>query len=448
MAYLFIFASLVCAILMFKVKIEYKIAILLLSFILFTYTGLPFASIKMSRFILICFILSELGHYRCFMNAIRGTFVWKITGVFLLSMIILIIGSPHLRDLGTLSFLIRDEMILKYFVLLYMYYACKSSESLRPAIRISYYGLIILTVLGILNFFMHESIYISSMSQISGGLQNSNIRMDLFDGARNRVQSLFLNPFDYGYICMLLMLFHLYGFKEKMEGKTHFAIALGCCLFGIVACGSRTVILSGLIGFVVFCLLGFKATKGLRVLMIISVLFFMAYMTVPSVGEKVDETLSMFDKNSNMEGSTVEGRNTQFTAVFYHIKDNLLLGRGYLYFVQDLGWGKGKGYLVDKDLYGLEGVMMNYLLERGIVGLIFYYIYYISLFVHLWKRRKLEKTVSALGISVLAVYMFFANMTGELNSVIPTLLLVGCTVKLLDVKNNVTTPVFSKSNNN
>lgn len=439
MAYIFIIASLLCAIFIFKVKLEYKIAILLLSFMLFTYTCLPFASIKMSRLVLICFILSVLRHYRCFMNAIRGTFVWKITGIFLLSMIILIIGSPHLRDLGTISFLIYDEIIFKYFVLLYMYYACKSSESLRPAIQISYYGLIILTIFGVLNLLMHESIYISTMSQISGGLQNSNIRIDLFDGVRNRVQSLFLNPFDYGYICILLMLFHLYGFKEKMEGKTHFTVALICCLFGIVTCGSRTVILCSLIGFIVFCFLCFRATKGFRLLMVMSFLFFMAYTTVPSVGEKIDETLSMFDKNSTMEGSTVEGRNTQFAAVFYHIKDNLLLGRGYLYFVQDMGWGKGKEYLVDQDLFGLEGVMMNYLLERGVIGLVFYYIYYISLILYLWKQRKQEKSVSALGISVLAVYMVFANMTGELSSVIPTLLLVGCTVKLIDIKKKYNT---------
>ena len=40
----------------------------------------------------------------------------------------------------------------------------------------------------------------------------------------------------------------------------------------------------------------------------------------------------------------------------------------------------------------------------------------------------------AFGISVLSVYLAFANMTGELSSVYPTLLLLGYVFKVIDNK--------------
>ena len=69
-------------------------------------------------------------------------------------------------------------------------------------------------------------------------------------------------------------------------------------------------------------------------------------------------------------------RIVQFTAVLYHIKDHLLFGRGKDFFSIDLGFGEeGIKTLIDKDLLGLESVLMNLLLERGIVGVLFWCVF-------------------------------------------------------------------------
>lgn len=51
----------------------------------------------------------------------------------------------------------------------------------------------------------------------------------------------------------------------------------------------------------------------------------------------------------------------------------------------------------------------------------------------------------AFGISVLSVYLAFANMTGELLSVYPTLLLLGYVFKVIDNKRQSTTFIQKKA---
>ena len=90
-----------------------------------------------------------------------------------------------------------------------------------------------------------------------------------------------------------------------------------------------------------------------------------------------------------------------------------------------------KEYLVDQDLFGLEGVLMNYLLERGFLGICFYLFFYVYVLCFFYKHKSVDKNISALGVSILVTYLAFANMTGELNSVFPTLLITGICLKVL-----------------
>ena len=183
----------------------------------------------------------------------------------------------------------------------------------------------------------------------------------------------------------------------------------------------------------VFC--AFQLGKKIKLLFVVFFISIIGYITIPAVSEKVDFAMSAFDENSDVGGSSMEGRTAQYAAVFYHIKDSPLFGKGYMYFTIDLGWGKGKAYIVDKDLFGLEGVAMNYLLERGFVGYVFYLLFYIILFVYLIKNRRKGKNEFALGVSILAAYFAYANMTGELFSAQPTLLILGCTIGIIYNKN-------------
>ena len=82
---------------------------------------------------------------------------------------------------------------------------------------------------------------------------------------------------------------------------------------------------------------------------------------------------------------------------------------GYNYFNRDLGWGEGKKYLEDDRLYGLEGVHLNYILERGFLGFFLYLLFYFMIFNYFRKSRQINKHMSALGMSVLLTYLSFIN---------------------------------------
>ena len=156
--------------------------------------------------------------------------------------------------------------------------------------------------------------------------------------------------------------------------------------------------------------------------------------TTGAIDVVFEKISSMFLSSSNVEGSSMDGRILQIGSVLYHIKDCMFFGNGYGYFLIDMGWAEGKQALVDKDLFGIEGIYMNILLERGVVGLVFYYVFWLILLFYLFLKRKTDIVTSACAISLVVCYIVFAHATGELGSLPSTLFFVGICLNKLNFK--------------
>lgn len=426
-------ALIVLCLLMFKVDRKYKLAILLLSAICFNCVTIPFIPFGNARFILcICFFLSELNYMKCHIKSLKKTILKTLILSVCVATIVLAINSPHYDNFMQYARLILKELVTKYFVVCYAFLSIQKEQDLRPTLQVSYYGLLILTGLAILNYITKHAIFIDEMLK---GMELTDVMADAGSkftyAERFRVQAMFFNPFDYGYICILLLLFNWYGYLKHYVNIKRFYIIISSCMFGIIFCGCRTIILCFLASCLVYILFAFNLRKKVKYVTICSLGCIFLLMTIPFLQDKMNEILSIFDKNSSMSGSSIEMRSLQYAAVMYHIRNHFLFGRGLDYFNIDLGWREGKQFLVDKDLFGLEGIMMNYLLERGIVGVIFYFFFYGYLLIFIIKHNHKDKLVSALCISTIVTYLLFANMTGELSSAFPTLLILGCGIKLL-----------------
>lgn len=434
-----IIAVLICCLLMFVVRREYKAGILIMGTIVFTVVSIPAVPFHKANILLpLSFLLSEVKHLNAMIRSTRGKLIWNLMGIAILLSVLTIIASPHLRDAESLRIFVQGELFFKYFVLLYAFWAFSTEESIKPSLRVTFYAMIVLTAFGVLNSVTKSADFVSLMTQ---GAAKTTVSFNGEDAGqvymtsdRFRVQAMFLSPFDYGYICVLMLLLHIYGFIHKYETKIRFYIVASCCIFGILSCGCRTNIFCALIGVSVFFLLAYKFGKSIRLSLLAIFLASISYMCVPAVQEIFDNMMTMFDKNSNVTGSSMELRAVQYAAVLYHIQDNPLLGCGYQYFLIDMGWGQGREFLLDPRLAGLEGVIMNYILERGFIGVFLYLLFYISILYYFYKNRKKASMSIAFGISVLSVYLAFANMTGELSSVYPTLLLLGYVFKVIDNK--------------
>lgn len=429
-------ALFILCLLMFNVSRKYKLAILLLSAICFNcirFYAVPFG---LSSYVLcISFILSEFLCIKNDIKQIKNSILKPLIYSAILATIILAIYSPHYNNLAQYIRLVIMELFAKYFVLCYSFLSIRKEDDIRPIFRISYYGLLILTVFALLNYITKSAFFVNEMYRgmvLTDVMQDAGNKFTYSD--RFRVQAMFFNPFDYGYICILLFLFNLYGFSKLLVKKRHFYITVVCCFWGIITCGCRTNLLCFFIGIFVYSLFAFNLKKKIRFFTYAVLIVILSLSFLPFFSEKMDEMFSMFDKNSSMGGSSIEMRILQYTAVMNHIKEHFFFGRGLDYFNIDMGWGKGKQYLADQDLFGLEGVLMNHLLERGFIGVCFYLFFYFYILIYYYKNKYKDKHIAALGISVLISYLVFANMTGELKSVFPTLLLLGVCLKILYTK--------------
>lgn len=414
---------------MFFIDKNKKYVLLLINYICLTPITIPGVPFGNSVFIVpICFFISELKKITNDYHNL-SFYLKKILLIMIIATIILQINSPHYNDSAfNTTRLIISELITKYFIIAYAFISIKNLDDFQKISKGLYYALIILTIFGILNLITHSSILLNSL-----GFENSNVDNDRF-----RVQALFANPFDYGYTCIILLYVIIILYNKGFMTIKKYYISLACCIFGIVTCGSRSVILTAIISYLIYIILAKSFSKKLYILVIATILSIASYNFIPGVNEKVNQTLSIFTDSSGnkVEGSNLDMRETQYLTTLFYIKDNPLFGRGKDFFNIDLGWkdiGENRD-LVITDLAGLEGVLMSLLLERGFIGVLFYFIFYITLFFKFIKYKKYDKETSCIGISIIIAYITFANSNGELNSVGPTLLVCGALLHILETK--------------
>ena len=172
----------------------------------------------------------------------------------------------------------------------------------------------------------------------------------------------------------------------------------------------------------------FQLNRNVIYGMIAVMLLILSYNTVPAFEEKVNQVTDIFAENSETEGSSIELRMSQYGYVLICIEGNewLGLGKGYWFY----------SYTVNpdsvRDLLGIESVILQNLLERGIIGLVLWAAFYTIIFIYFWRNRKRRKKLTGLGVSILSLYLFFSIGTGELGSVYPTMLLLGFVIKAIE----------------
>ena len=422
---------------MFFISHDKKIALMFIGCMILTLLRMNIPIFTSANFLLIgCFLLSEFSNWKAMVKRWMRNPVGKVLIIVLLSVLLCIINSPHLHEFKDAISFLRNELLLKYFALGYTFYSIRNEKGLRTIIRYSIIPMFVLTFLGIVNLLEQRSAFVNEMmSNWASTSAVYELAGDAFtDSERFRVQAMFVNPFDYGYICLLCLLLYIYGYTRKVMNKNLFSVLLFCCIFGILLCGCRTIVVCSVLGVITILLLAYRLGKSLTYCLAALALATLSYMTVPVVNEKVDEMLTVFSDTSGREigGSNIDMRSVQFAAVLYHIKDSPAFGRGVKFFYYDMGWEDGRQGLKDSRLMGIEGVYLGFLLERGFIGYFLYLSVWIIILIYLYKHRSFRRKLSALGISVWVVYTAFANMTGELLSVFPTLLIIGAVLGVMN----------------
>lgn len=416
-----------------------KLLVLIVGMICLTALPCPLPLVNSMSTALPCFyLLSQIKHFKCHIRRLKRSILYPLLLIVIVASLILFIHSPHFNDLTNYKafYFFRDLLFATYFYLCFGFLGCYNKIIYRKIASTIFVCTLVLTFWGILNIIGGKSYFID---YIYGNSSLSNDTLDkalstVGDSQRFRVTAMFLNAFDYGYICCTILLFQLLMFKNKILSKTRMFITALCCAFGAFACGSRSVLLTMIISVLVFVLFAYSLKKKIKISLIGIILIIVVSQTTGALDVVFEKISSMFLSSSNVEGSSMDGRILQIGAVLYHIKDCMFFGNGYGYFLIDMGWAEGKQALVDKDLFGIEGIYMNILLERGVVGLVFYYVFWLILLFYLFLKRRTDIVTSACAISLVICYMVFAHATGELNSLPATLFFIGICLNNMNSK--------------
>ena len=432
-------AVIICMLAMFKVSRPYKVAIIILTemvFLLVKVPGLPYG--MANNLVPLAFIASEIPHVGTLLASAKGKIVWKLLILVLFSTLIAFIFSPHLHDLTVFRAYFRSNIIFCYFLLIYSYWCYSGENSLKPTLKITYYAMIFITIMGILNLLTMRAGWIELVvgnRGMAGDRSAEEFATFFVEQERFRNQSVFQYAFDYGFCCISILLLHIYAVIRKLESKKTFTIVALCCLFGIFTCGCRTIMFCAIIALLSFYTMAYNVKKIINISAIAIPLLIMSYWFIPVVNNQVNTMMTLFDKDEDLGGSSIEGRMIQYAAVGYYIQDDLLFGRGVGFYSIDLNGSAAAKDRADRDLQGLEGVTSEYLLERGIVGLALYLLFWLWMFFHIRKMKKTAPKLAALGCSIIIAYLVFAIMTGQLNSLLYILPILGYVLKTVDIYN-------------
>ena len=424
-----IIVTLVCCLLMFYVKREWKAAMLIMGAMTLTLVNIPVIPLHKANLLLqVAFLLSEWRDLPRYFNRLRYTpYLWIPLLIVTFSALLATLTSPYTGIKETM----KSELLFKYFTLAYAFWAVKDEKSLKPVLQVSMYCLIVLTFFGAINYITKSSIFVNAVTEGRTSRFGDVALGDLYtESDRFRVQSMFTYAFDYGYICAAILLLHLHGWYRRLESKREFIIAIVCCSFGVFICGCRTVWMSAALSIACYYMWAFKLNRNVMYGIVALILLVIAYNTVPAVEEKVNQVTDAFVEDSETKGSSIQMRIIQYASVLIRIEGHEWLGLGKGYWEHIFTEDRASV----SDILGVESVILSYLLEKGIIGLILWAAFYTIIFLYFWNNRKKRKKLTGLGVSILSLYLFFSIGTGELGSVYPTMLLLGIAMKMIDSK--------------
>ena len=431
-ATLFKVILILCCLLMLTLKRKYKPAVFIFGYAVLSEVSLPLPMGNTVFFLPIFYIFTEGLRFKEMIKSFRIKELVFALIVFAISFLYNYANSPHYwGSVPQFVTLLFRECITTYFILVVGFFSLKDVKTFKPFLQVAFISLIILTVFGVINYITKES---TMLDLITGGATKRETSVGgLFSNeTRFRTQSLFIQPFDYGYMCLLILLVTVYGYTRGLVRKNRLIAVALMSMFGVLTCGCRTVIYSFVLSALAYAFLYLKGNRVPIYIGVTIITISLLYTYSPFFRSKVEFAMSVFsEKDAEIGGSDIESRTIQLVRVFYYLQDHLWMGRGYDFFWIDLQFSEGQQYSLDPDLLGLEGVHLKYLLERGIIGYTMYLIFYLLLFSYIWRHRRSNREEASAALCLLVLYLTFAHMTGELKSVPPTLLVLGMFLRLI-----------------
>ena len=231
----------------------------------------------------------------------------------------------------------------------------------------------IVILYGIFNYVIAFNPYIAYITLIT----DSDVDMsNAFQGEdrgfiHGRISSTFIHPLQLGQCALLLFSYSFYRIKPHIHTVLFIIFMLGLILM-CVLCGSRSAIFPMLMVPLIY-LLHMKRSRMVKYLFgVVFLLFFCYPMLSRQARTSIEGLVFVWDQTAanraGIKGSSIDGRGDQLNAALHIVKDNPL-------------FGKGEGYVKEygsrhPEMMGYESILLEYIVEGGIVGLMVFIVFY------------------------------------------------------------------------
>lgn len=393
-------------------------------------TRIPFA-IEFKRWITICLILYYIGAHIINRQRFTSYPLKKSLSLMFIGSVILIIFDTRFGLISRLLYPFLDAIDIYIVIFFAFFYAkdFKLDKLYKPAAIIT-----VLTVgYGIFNYITGSNpIYFL----IESAYGNNYSDGQTFE--RINVKSFCRYTFDFGLNCIFLTLYFLYlllTFKRKWTTYILFLLSL----VGVFICGSRTIIITAATAIIILIITTLNLSKSLKIFFTLAFAVLCMYVCLPPVQSMIDTTwTSIFTQSSEIEGSSVSMRQAQLAESLIIWARKPFLGNGFKYIFLELDLKSGN---YSTGMFGYESIIYQILIERGILGVILYITFFVSVIFYFIRNKTYR--YSSLGLSILFAFIVSAIGTGPLDSWTNTMILLGFIISNIEQQKK-----YGRINNN
>ena len=410
MSYVIIIAALLCGYKIYKSRGQQRLNWFICCLLLFSsaIVLIPKPQLPCHRFFMLCYGLSiwvnrEYEHRKFPLAMALAAYAAGILWVGLQSEFL----TPFYKVYKPFTLLLDS-----YFVLLVGYYGCRNESLLSKPIVST---LMFATLYGVVTFAMMGN----PLTELVHEAFNIHVRDDYFFGSRVRINSTWSHSISWGFICSAFF----YAFLQYAS-RFKIKVLLFFLALNIFLCDSRTALASFVLMGIAIITMRYKLKRSVQVAFSTLFVVVMAYLFVPIVQEKIDSVVMTALGQDTVEGSSLEMREGQTEATMAITAEKPLMGHGIDYIGEQMGYGTDH-FTGDTSLYGFESYAYIILIERGFFGLGLEIFIVAALLVFALKHRRLHKTDSSYVLSLLLGFVFFSLSTGTLDTLIPTMFLIG-----------------------
>jgi len=335
------------------------------------------------------------------------------------------------------------DLYIQTFLVIFLAYNNFKEEEDWP-ILVKYFAVcsIILCLYGFYNFITKTNPYDNFISTSFNSFSSFDFYKN-FD-ERFRINSFVDHPIYYGYLLGILFLLSFHAILDKQDKfRIIYLLSIVMTFLNLLMTNSRTPLISFLLGMSFFILMSLSVRLKIKIVLL-AILFCSVMYTIPSVRDEINNTIDIFQKGGSQTGSSLKMREMQLQASFLLFQKKPISGNGFYYIEETLGYSSNEDKSMSSDdLQGFESYFYIIIIEEGIIGIILNAIFFGTLILYFFKRKKFSIEYSGLGLAITIMFLTFSIGTGTLGSWIITMSIIGIIIKKIELMFETSTQMLA-----